>query len=257
MSKKEKIVNYYYYDEIINYLEKSYNDYNFDNSLRETYIKEFLTKYIRIVKSIKLLDLNGFHHECDILIRSLDEMIIDLGYLELNPDDNYIRYDLFVNYQLYDLIKEKCEFENTDINSYQDIADIKSKHDQYEKQYNGKRSRWSGISYYNQAEEIDNIGLKGTMKFTDMFRLIYRLNCLNSHNSGIVLDKVYKNLEINEKIDYMYLHNINYIVLLTSLLKDVCLPQVFTKTTTIFKQFDNFLGFLNLLKKLSSEIEEN
>lgn len=250
MVKKAKI-NDYYYNEIIKYLEDSFGNYKFTDSLRDNYVKEFIIKYIRVLKSIKLLDLNGFHHECDILIRTLDEMIIDLAYLELDSN-NYIRYDLYVNYQLYDLINEKCEIDDIDINEYPEIDIIKNKRDQYEKKYIGKQSRWSGISYYKQAQIVDENKNNGPIPLLDMFRRIYRLNCLNSHNSGIILNKVYKSLNIYQEIDYMYLHNINYIVLLTSLLKEICLPDIFAKDTNIFKEFDTFLGGLKLISEINS-----
>lgn len=245
--KKKQIINEYYYDEIIKYLEKSFNKYQFDGSIRDSYIREFLIKYIRIIKSVRLLDLNGFHHECDIMIRSLDEMIIDLAYLELNPSINYERYDLFVHYQEYDLIKERSDIEHFDINTYPDIKTIKEKHDNYEKKYSGKRSRWSGVSYYEQAQKVDESGKTSALSLTDMFINIYRLNCLNSHNSGIVLDKIYKYVAVSQDINYMYLHNINYVVLLTVLLKDICLPHIFNEETKIFKEFDTFLGGLDLI----------
>lgn len=49
----------------------------------------------------------------------------------------------------------------------------------------------------------------------------------------------------------MYLHNINYVVLLTTLLKDVCLPDIFTSDSNIFKEFDTYLGSLQLINKIN------
>ncbi len=247
----KKTINEEYYDQTISYLERNFQKINFqDDNLRDNYLKEALKKYIRTVKSIRLLDLNSFHQECDVLIRSLDELVIDIAYFELDAENNYERHDLYNYFELYTLINERCNDDNIDISSIDITGEIKQKHDEYLKKYNGKLSRWSGKSFYDEAQELDEKVENHIMPFTMLFKKIYRMNCLFSHNSGIILKNVYKFLDITIEKNHMYFHNINNVIILTSLLIYVCLPDLFQEEPSFVKEFDDFIGGLNILKSL-------
>lgn len=51
-------------------------------------------------------------------------------------------------------------------------------------------------SYYDEDQEIDNNTTNNIIPFTMLFKRIYRINCLFFHNSGIVLEHVYKFLDV-------------------------------------------------------------
>lgn len=250
MKEKQDLIEHYYI-EIIDYLNRNINNYNFSNDERGKYLKLLLTKYTRIVESIKELDLKGLHQECDILIRTLNEMLIDIGYLELDKNKNYKIFDLFTSYQMYELIIERCNDDNIDINSLNVDPKIINDHDVYKNNFLKKKDRWSGISYFNEAEELDEVLDNPIIPFVTMFKKIYRINCLNSHNSGIILNSYYKYLDIEPVRDGMYLHNINNIVILTGLLTIVCLKDIFKEQPTMLYEFDTFMGGLNLVNEVS------
>ena len=207
------------------------------------------------MKSIQLLDQNGFHKECDVLLRSLDEMIIDMAYLELDPKNSYERHYLYTYWEKYNLIKEKCDDDNIDITTINQYNEIKQKHDEYERRrYQGKLSRWSGKSFFDEAQELDDKTTNNNiMPFTMLFKRIYRLNCLFSHNSGIILDQIYKFLDVDIEPDYLYFHNLNYVVILTAFLILVIFPQLFVEEAPFLKEFDSFIGAFKMLQDLSKD----
>ena len=53
-----------YFRKAVNYLKYEYNNFKFDQTLRSKYLSEFLTKYIRTIESIKILDLKSYQKEC-------------------------------------------------------------------------------------------------------------------------------------------------------------------------------------------------
>lgn len=246
----KKLLNKEILEKAILYLETEFNSYQFDQSLRSKYLKEFLTKYIRTVKSIVLLDLKGYHKECDILVRTLDEMLIDITYLELNPIDNYERYDLYANGLVYKILKEQCDYDKKDISSVSGIDEYKIKYDEYEKQYGEFKDRWSGLDYKSQALKIDKNYINPIMSFEKLYMKLYKMNLLYSHNSPYILNKDYSKLDIKANINYLYFHNINYIVILTGMLHFI-LPDIFKDEPEFAYEFDNFLAGLKILKRIN------
>lgn len=250
----KKLLNKDVLEKAVSYLKKEYNSYNFDESLRSKYLKEFLTKYIRTVKSIKMLDLKGYQKECDILIRTLDEMLIDIAYLELNPTDNYDRYDLYANGLAYKLLKEQYDYDKQDISTLDGIDEYKNKYDEYVNRFGKFTDRWSGLDYKSQALKIDQNSSNPVMSFEQVYMKIYKMNLLYSHNSPYILNKDYSILNIDAEIDYLYFHNINYIVILTGIMHFI-LPDIFKDEPKFAFEFDNFLAGLKLMEEINNMSE--
>ena len=60
----EKNLNETILEKAVNYLKYEYNNFKFDQTLRSKYLNKFLTKYIRTIESIKILDLKSYQKEC-------------------------------------------------------------------------------------------------------------------------------------------------------------------------------------------------
>ena len=250
----KKLLNKDVLEKAVAYLEKEFNNYKFDGSLRSKYLKELLTKYIRTVKSIVILDLKGYQKECDIFVRTLDEMIIDITYLELNPIDNYERYDLYANGLIYKTFKDQFDFDQKDISTIEGLEKYKNKYDEYINKYNRFTDRWSGLDYKSQAKKIDEKYTSPVMSYQKLYMKIYKKNLLYSHNSPLILNEDYSKLDINPNVDYLYFHNINYVVILTGMMHFV-LPDIFVNEPKFAFEFDNFMAVLNLIEELNKDTE--
>lgn len=250
----KKLLNKDVLEKAVIYLEKEFDNFEFDESLRSKYLKEFLTKYIRTVKSIAILDLKGYQKECDILVRTLDEMIIDITYLELNPTDNYERYDLYANGLVYKIMKEQFDFDKKDISTLEGIDEYKNKYDEYINKYSRFTDRWSGLNYKSQALKIDENYNSPVMSYEQLYMKLYKMNLLYSHNSPLILNNDYSKLDINPNTDYLYFHNINYVVILTGMMHFV-LPDIFVNEPKFAFEFDNFIAGLNLINQINNDTE--
>lgn len=247
----KKTLNENILEKAVNYLKYEYNNFKFDQTLRSKYLSEFLTKYIRTIESIKILDLKVYQKECDILIRTLDEMVIDIAYLELNPILNYEKYDLYAEGLIYKILKEQYDYDKKDIMTLDGIDKYKNKYDEYINKYGNFKDRWSGLDYRSQALQIDKNSSNPIMSFELLYMKIYKMNLLYSHNSPLVLNSDYSKLELKAKTDYFYFHNINYIVILTAMLHFI-LPDIFKDDPKFAYEFDAFLGGLELFNKINS-----
>lgn len=234
--------NEYFYEKLIEYLECNFRAIEDDGSYRIKTIKALLTKYIRTVKSIKLLEENKLFQEGDILVRSLCEMIMDIAYLEINPVDNYERYRLHSDYQNYKYITKMCEIINIDINTINGISNILQNSNVFENNYTGNKSRWNGLTILQECKEIDKtITTNNIMSFENLYEVIYRHNCFYTHNAGIIINNIYVNLDIEVNENEIYFHNINNLIIISALLARFCLPDLFG-STNIFEEFDIYLG---------------
>ena len=238
---KEYII---FYDEIIKYLEKNYNKIENDGSTRINTLKSLLKKYIRTIKTIKILDINNYYKEGDILVRTLVEMVINIGYLELDANENYERYNLFADYELYEYVELNCNINNQNINDVKNIDIIKNNHDLYLKKY-GKKSNWSGLNIKDQAIKVDKElnDINKIMSFEKMYNIIYKYICFNSHNSGVV-SKYYEYLNLDASELEFNLYNINNIVIITAILTRYCLNDIFKESTDVFEKFDSYLEMM-------------
>lgn len=250
----KKLLNKDVLEKAVTYLEKEFDNFEFDESLRSKYLKEFLTKYIRTVKSIAILDLKGYQKECDILVRTLDEMIIDITYLESNPTDNYERYDLYANGLVYKIMKEQFDFDKKDISTLEGIDEYKNKYDEYINKYSRFTDRWSGLDYKSQALKIDENYNSPVMSYEQLYMKLYKMNLLYSHNSPLILNNDYSKLDINPNTDYLYFYNINYVVILTAMMHFV-LPDIFVNEPKFAFEFDNFIAGLNLINQINNDTE--
>lgn len=246
----KKTLNEDVLEKAIAYLEGEFKKYKFDESLRSKYLKEFLTKYIRTIKIIAMLDLKGYQKECDILVRTLDEMIIDITYLEINPNDNYERYDLYANGLAYKILKEQFDYDKKDISIVDGIDDYKNKYDEYINKYGKFTDRWSGLDYKSQALKIDKNYNGPVMPYEQLYMKLYKMNLLYSHNSPYILNNDYSKMDINPNTDYLYFHNINYVVILTGILHYV-LPDIFVSEPKFAFEFDNFIAGLTLFEQIN------
>ena len=77
-----------------------------------------LAKYVKTLKSIYLLNMNGFNESCDILIRTLYEIVVIIMYCNINPNKNYKRYIE------YSIVKRKKLLDCLDESLYCKINDI-------------------------------------------------------------------------------------------------------------------------------------
>lgn len=238
-------------EKAINYLKYAYNNFKFDKTLRSKYLSEFLTKYIRTIESIKILDLKGYQKECDILIRALAEMLIDIAYLELDPTFNYEKYDLYAEGLIYKILKEQYDYDKKDIMTLNGIDKYKNKYDEYVNRYGNFKDRWSGLDYKSEALQIDKNSNNLVMSFELLYMKIYKMNLLYSHNSPLVLNNIYSKLDLKANPDYFYFHNINYIVILTAMLHFI-LPDIFKDDPMFAYEFDTFLGCLKLFDKINN-----
>ena len=59
----KKTLNETILEKAVNYLKYEYNNFKFDQTLRSKYLNKFLTKYIRTIESIKILDLKSYQKE--------------------------------------------------------------------------------------------------------------------------------------------------------------------------------------------------
>lgn len=66
----KKTLNETILEKAVNYLKYEYNNFKFDQTLRSKYLSEFLTKYIRTIESIKILDLKSYQKRMCITVNN-------------------------------------------------------------------------------------------------------------------------------------------------------------------------------------------
>mgnify|MGYP004613344007 CR=1 FL=1 len=66
----KKTLNETILEKAVNYLKYEYNNFKFDQTLRSKYLNKFLTKYIRTIESIKILDLKSYQKRMCITVNN-------------------------------------------------------------------------------------------------------------------------------------------------------------------------------------------
>lgn len=189
MIKLQKNKNYYF-SKVINYIESNIPR-KIENTYRDKILVGFLSKYVKILKSIKKLDKLGYFEECDILIRSLYEIMVEVAYLELNPEENYERLELYSYYEDKKLMEQLSKEFNINVDNIFNVDKINHMADIYEsKDYKGSKSYCNGLNIKDTAKVVDDCW-KGKYKAVSLVQLyfnIYKIDCLFCHNSVKILE---------------------------------------------------------------------
>ena len=112
------------------------------------------------------MDILGYFKECDILIRSLYEIVVKLAYLELNPKEHYERLKLYSYYEEKKFIEQLSKEFNADINSVSGIDEINIMTEKYKnKKYSGNNTYWNGMNIKDTAQKVDEDWDKKRMVF--------------------------------------------------------------------------------------------
>ena len=241
----------YYYIKLINYIE-NHIPQEITNTFRDKILIGFLSKYVKTVKAIRILDLLGYFEECDILIRSLYEIVVEIAYLELDINKNYERLELYSYHENKKFIEQLSKEFKADINTILDYEKINLMADEYKnKKYDGSRNYWNGMSIRDTAKIVDKEWHDGKdfVSLEKLYFVIYKIDCLFSHNSVKILETNYINM-IEKGLEYKispfpnenYIHSCNAVYLISYNLVNKCLPEIFSVKTDIFYDFDSFIA---------------
>lgn len=172
-----------------------------------------LAKYIKSVKAIAFLDMNGFFEDAKIILRTVYEIMIILLYSNMNPEEYFNRFkkykcviikkyiDSLGTEELKQVKKEALENNKKEFNEYKEKY-IQNKND--EKYWNGKTFN---TTRKKVAKKYDN-------DINTLYYNIYMLNCEKVHSDFLGImndylivsnDKIEINADITKDINYTYI----------------------------------------------------
>lgn len=175
-----------------------------------------IAKYMKTIKAISLLDLNGFFEDAKILLRSLFEIAIILLYCDLDST----RYYRYKEYQFITLNNYLSILDEDDKKKIVEngIERIEKKVLKFKEKYlnNGFKKNelytWNGISFHNTVNEV--IKQYNDDELDTYYNVIYKLNCEFTHsdynsiiNSYLYYDSTFSSVTINTNPE----KNINYV----------------------------------------------
>lgn len=161
--------------------------------IRSVIVVVMLSKYIKTVKAIVLLDSRGFFEDAKSLVRTLFDIIIIIAYSEKDIDERYKRYEKFsyVIRQKFvkNILKLNPDFSKTFSKEPESLEFTQKMYDEYIETYGRDTRNWNGISFADTvkkvAEEYDD------EEFIYLYEIVYRSGCDYIHTNSNILANNY------------------------------------------------------------------
>lgn len=195
------------YNDIINNLEKMLPK-KINKEIRPAILLVMLSKYIKTIKAIKLLDEEGFFEDAQSLLRTLIEITIIIAYAEKKEHSIYKRYDDFAyvikKKFIKDMISLNPKFSDNFNKNPRELELTNNIYDSYAEEY-GVNTRywtryWNGKTFKDTVYEVANEYQDEEFKY--IYEIIYKSCCDYIHtNSNIFLDNYVK---ISQSEDVFY-----------------------------------------------------